>query len=341
MKPTTTDDVLDLMNAYFVSAALGVALESGLFWLLKETPLDADGVSQTLNIPNHRCRYWLDMLCDTGLLQQTPDGYAPSELGRTAILDAYSQTTWSFLARESRERFPVVAGLLEHIQTPGSLWDAQGLHPPDYMANLRNSSERARQFTRMLCELHRPMADEVARLLNLDGVRRMMDLGGGSGVFSWALLERHPQLHSVVVDIANVCEVGRALAADHPAAERIRYHAADFLQDELPGPVDLVLECDVGVYEEDLFAKLRAALNAEGRVVIVDQFAPAPGVAPPHRLLWAFQGSLIQPDKALPTADEVEAKLARAGFRHFARHPLNVGQVRRWTNAWMVIEARV
>lgn len=36
-------------------------------------------------------------------------------------------------------------------------------------------------------------------------MRRLMDLSGGSGVVSQALLQRHPELTAAVVDIANVC----------------------------------------------------------------------------------------------------------------------------------------
>ena len=49
----------------------------------------------------------------------------------------------------------------------------------------------------------------------------------------------------------------------------------------------MVLECDVNVYSEALFRKVWAALNPEGRFVIVDQLAPERGVAPPSRLHWA------------------------------------------------------
>ncbi len=57
MKLTTSADVRDLMQAYVDSAALGTALELGLFWRLAEQPQTADGVAQELDIPIKRCRY--------------------------------------------------------------------------------------------------------------------------------------------------------------------------------------------------------------------------------------------------------------------------------------------
>ena len=39
-----------------------------------------------------------------------------------------------------------------------------------------------------------PLAEELAGCLDMRGVERILDLGGGSGVISLALLEKHPDL---------------------------------------------------------------------------------------------------------------------------------------------------
>lgn len=132
---------------------------------------------------------------------------------------------------------------------------------------------------------------------------------------SLALLRRYPRLTAVVIDIANVCSAGQEIAQENSLSDRIDYHAADFLSEELPSGFDMVLECDVGVYSEVLLRKVRAALNPDGRLVIVDQFAPSEGVAPPPRLHWALLGSLIDPDSTLPTVAEIQTRLTQADFR--------------------------
>ena len=52
MRPSTADDVLDLMDVSFHSAALGAALE--------------------LAIPLKRCHYWLQLLAQIGLIEEDP-----------------------------------------------------------------------------------------------------------------------------------------------------------------------------------------------------------------------------------------------------------------------------
>ncbi len=332
MKLTTREDVFDYLWSYTAPLAVGAAMELGLFWLLAEQPLDATGVAKALKVPQNRCQYWLQLLESIGLLDVTPRGYAPSSTARAAILDSYSQESWAFLAREARERLPAVHDLALHINKPGSAWEAQGLIPPDYFAQMVKSTQRAREFTRMLYDLHQELAEELTSALDMTDVERLMDLGGGSGVMSLALLRKYPRLTCTVIDMENVCAAGREIAKEHPVSDRITYHAADFLQDELPGGFDMVLQCDAGNYRQSLFSKLQATLNSGGRLAIVGMFAPAEGVATAARLHWAFLGSLEKPDYRLRTASQVKSSLTQAGFQSLSEKALSHG--------WTLIEAR-
>jgi cyclopropane fatty-acyl-phospholipid synthase-like methyltransferase len=332
MKPTTKEDMFDFLWSYTTPLAVGAAMELGLFWLLAEHPLDATGVARALRIPQNRCGFWLQLLEHSGFLEKTSSGYAPSSTARAAILDGYSQESWAFSAREARERLPAVRDLAHHINKSGSAWKAQGLTPPDYVAQMIKSPQRARDFTRMLYELHQEFAEEVTSALDMAGVERLMDLGGGSGVMSLALLRKYPNLTCMVIDIENVCAVGREIAAEHPAGDRITYHAADFLHDNLPGGFDMVLQCDVGNYRESVFSKAHAALNQRGQLAIVGLFAPAEGVAPAPRLNWAFLASLDKPDSDLLTAGQVKTLLKQVGFQSLSEKALSQG--------WTLIQAR-
>ncbi|MGB3716888.1 MAG: methyltransferase [Candidatus Promineifilaceae bacterium] len=340
MKIISTDDVFDLMESTVTSAALNTALELGLFWLLAEQPMDTTGIAQTLGIPVNRCQYWLQLLSNIGLVEQSSEGYVPSSVAQNAILKAFSRESWAFLAEETRDRFLAVNDLALHIREIGSAWAAQGLTSPDYFAQISQSPEKASRFTRMLFEIHLPLAERVAESLDLRGVNRLMDLGGGSGVISLALLRRNPHLSVTVVDIASVCEVGRAIAAENSLEDRITYHPADFLREELPSGFDMVLSCDVGPLSETLFLKIRAALNRGGRLVIIDQFAPNEGVAPSSWLYWAFLASLENPDFTLPTETEVQKRLKKAGFQLLSIHPLPQAAVRRWSSDLVLMETR-
>jgi SAM-dependent methyltransferase len=288
MEPKTTEDIFELLDGYIISSVLGTAMELGIFWLLAEKPLSTQDIAKTLSIPLNRCHNWLQLLCKIGLLEDSAEGYIPSSVAHQTILTAYSQDTWVFLAREDRNRFSAVRDLAVNIIKPVSTWEAQNLTPPDYFKQILEDANYAEQFTRMLYEIHIPLVEQVANILDMRDITRLMDLGGGSGVISFSLLRKQSELTSVVVDVENVCQVGRQIALENGLEERITYLTADFLNDDLPTGFDMVLLCDSGPFSETLFGKIHDVLRPNGRLVIIAQFAPSQMNAPQSHLLWTL-----------------------------------------------------
>ena len=342
MKPETTEDILELMGGAIVSAALGAAMELGLFWSLAEKPLPATEVAQSLNIPLNRCHHWLQILCKLGLLENTAGGYVPTMVAREAILNALSQETWAFQAHEDRDSSIFVRDLALNLSKPMSTWSTRTLAPPDYFQQIRENPSYAARFMRKLYEIHCPLADQLADMLDLRGVKSLLDLGGGSGVVSFALLRKQGDLTAVVVDVENVCQVGRMIAAENKLEERITYLPADFLQDDLPSGFDIVMLCDVGTFSETLFCRIYDALNLKGHLVIVDKFAPSRISAPPSRLVSAFLDSLEHPAGSIDftTTEVVRSRLGQAGFRNFSETPVPHTDYLPWNIDWTMLEAR-
>lgn len=339
MKPATSDDVFDLMDSYMTSAAVNAALELGLFWMLAKQRLDASSVAKELNIPPTRCLYWLQLLTRLGLLKSTPEGYAPSPAAQKAIIDAYTKETWSYLAKEERAQYPLIIDFTDRLRDLGSPSKIRELNPPDYSRQTVEDTANVRRFTRMLYELHLPLSNMLAESLDMSGVRRLLDIGGGSGVMSMALLRKHPQLTALVLDVPDVCISGREIAIENSLQERILYKEADICTDELPEGFDMVLECDVNIYTVELFKKVKAILNPGGRLVVVDQFAPSENAAPETRLTWAFQSSIENPDPVFLSSGEIGTRLKEAGYRILSERGLPHSGVWRWTAGWNVVEA--
>jgi len=306
-------DVLDALDQPLVGAAIGAALELGLFWLLETESRDAAEVGRALGIPVGRCRAWLKVLATAGLVQEHVGLYAPTAAARTGILARYSTETWRLLAQEARERLDAVRDLPRKLR-------ARHERPSDgkapYLLHMAEDPERARRFTRMLYELHGPMAAQLAARVDLTGVRRLLDLGGGSGVVSIALAKRWPELSVTILDIANVCAEGREIVESEArsVSERIEFYSADFLDAELPAGFDAVLECDVSIYSEPLFRRVRQALAPGGKFVIADEFQPVGGSKDPTHVGWALVRTLADPGWCAPTVDGTCELLSRSGF---------------------------
>ena len=342
MKLESTADILELLDGYVASAALGAAMELGVFWLLADKPLSARELADVLRIPLNRCHGLLELLRQLGLLERGPAGYTPSRVARDAILNAQSQHFWAFHAREDRRGFVSVRDLAVNLSKPMSAWEAPSLTPWDEYRMLREDPGFAAGFTRMLYEIHVRLAEQLAALLDLQGVRRLMDLGGGSGVVSFALLRKRSDLTSLVVDTEAVCQKGREIAAENGLEDRITYMGADILKDDLPAGFDLMMLCDTGLLDDGLFHRIHDALGAQGRLVVVDKFAPTETHAPPSRLYGAFLSSLENPAPSIrfTTAEMVQAQLREAGFRDFSIAAVPPKDDLRWNADWSVLQAR-
>lgn len=333
MKLTTKNEVYLLMRSTTPSAALGAVIETGLLWQLEEKPLKAPEIAQALNIPGKRCHYWLQFLDMMGILENGPNGYVPSDLVREAIFNTRSKESWQHLALDERERSNGVQNLPLYISAPGSIWAAQGLpEPKNYVEEMRASLARAREFTRMLFEVHQDLANQIAELVDLEDVQRMMDIGGGSGVVSMAFMRKNPSLTSTVVDIENVCVAGREIAAEEGLSDRVNYHPADIIRDKLPTGFDMVLQCDVGLFSLDLLKKYYGSLNPGGKLVFVGHLSPTEYSAPLTRVEWTFLDSLREPDFSYPTLAQFKAQLVEMGFEVLPVHH-TIG------SGWIVLQA--
>lgn len=317
----TKDEILNLIDRPIVGAAIGAALELGLFWQLARGPEGADAIGEGLGIPRGRCEAWLRVLADAGLVEESSAGFRLTQEANSAIVETYSRETWRMLAEEARERLAAVGDL------PASLRSASA--KPEggvaaYVAAMSVDSDRARRFTRMLYELHQDLAAQVASSLDLAGVRRLIDLGGGSGVVAMALTGRWPGLSVTVLDVPNVCDVGRELVAAAQLGDRIDFRPIDFLHDELPSGFDAVLECDVRIYSEPLFRRIHDVLTPGARLIIVDELASGAG-SDPSRAAWMLTHTLEDPDWIAPTVASTRDLMERAGFVGVTESRLGTG----------------
>jgi cyclopropane fatty-acyl-phospholipid synthase-like methyltransferase len=275
-------------------------------------------------------------------LDENGEGYTPSTVAREAILDRQSQDTWAFQAREDRDLTLYMRDLVMNIGKPMSAWQAYDQPPADYLRQIEKDPVYTARFTRKLHEIHSSLAEQLAGMLDLQGIKAMLDVGGGSGVVSLALLRKRNDLTSIVVDLESVCQVGREIASENHLEKRITYMAADFMNDDLPIGFDLVMLCDVGSFGEGLFRRIYGILNRRGRLVIVDKFAPSQTGVPSSRLFAAFLAALESPAESIDyiTTDVVQTQLHQAGFRNTSITSVPHKDNLPWNMDWTMLEAQ-
>jgi precorrin-6B methylase 2 len=134
--------------------------------------------------------------------------------------------------------------------------------------------DSARRLTLALAGRAKNVAPVLAERISLADARLLIDVGGGTGIYSIAWLRRHPHLRAIVWDRPEVLKVAGEMAAEYGVAERLQCVAGDMFRDPVPnGDVCLLSnvlhDWDVPQCEE-LVERCAAALPAGGRMLIHD-----------------------------------------------------------------------
>lgn len=135
----------------------------------------------------------------------------------------------------------------------------------------------ARRLTLALAGRAKNVAPWLAERVPIRDEQQLLDIGGGTGIYSIALLRKHPRLRAVVLDRPEVLKVAAEMAEAYGVADRLECRPGDMFRDEFPAEMDLVLLSNV-LHDWDvpecrqLLRRSASALRPGGRVWIHDVF---------------------------------------------------------------------
>jgi SAM-dependent methyltransferase len=176
----------------------------------------------------------------------------------------------------------------------------------------------ARQLTLALAGRARCVAPVLAERLPLDRAARLLDAGGGTGLYSVAWLQRHPRLRAAVWDRPEVLKVARELAEAHGVADRLECLPGDLFKGPVPAGCDVVLLSNV-LHDWDvpecraLVRRLAAALPPGGRLLVHDVFLDDDLGGPPPVALYSAALFTLTEGRAYSAA-EYRGWLTEAGL---------------------------
>jgi (2Fe-2S) ferredoxin/ubiquinone/menaquinone biosynthesis C-methylase UbiE len=166
----------------------------------------------------------------------------------------------------------------------------------------------------------RGRARAVAQAVELNGEKRMLDLGGGSGAYSIAFVKAASALHAEIVDMPEVLPITQEHIRQAGLGDRISTRAGDMLSVPLePAGYDLVLLsaiCHMFSPEENrqLLNRAYAALAPHGKLVISDFILDADKTSPRFGTLFALNMLVGTRAGASYSEPEYEQWLKAAGF---------------------------
>ncbi len=170
----------------------------------------------------------------------------------------------------------------------------------------------------------RERAAAVVNAVGVAGVRRMLDLGGGSGAYSIAFARALPELQSEILDQGDVVALAQKFIRNAGLSDRVTARIGDMRQDPLGENYDLILLsaiCHMFSPDENrkLLRRVYNALAPKGRVVAQDFILEPSKTAPRFAALFSLNmlvGTLAGSSYSEP---EFTGWLQGAGFSDVRR----------------------
>ena len=307
------EELSQAMNGFRESRVLLTAIELDLFSAVGDGA-DAGTVARKLATDPRATESLLNALTALGVLQKrdgsflnTPEAARYLAEGgahdaRAALLHTvHLWPRWSTLTECIREGTSVMR---RTAQGPEAGWTTAFI-----AAMHRNAAFRA------------PV---VARAIGLDGVRRVLDLGGGSGAYSIAFAQARPDLTADILDLAAVVPIAQRHIDEAGLTDRVRPRVGNLGDDRYGEGYDLVFLsaiCHMNGPEENrrMLARAFAALATGGRVAIQDFILNPDKAGPKTGALFAL--NMLVGTRAGSTYNEAEyaAWLGDAGFGEIRR----------------------
>lgn len=173
---------------------------------------------------------------------------------------------------------PITQGFLQVLKT-GRPANWQARDDGDDWHESMMSEDFARGFTQLMnCRglaMGQSLAQAVAPLLG--DRKRLLDIGGGSGIYATTLLAAHPQLAGAVFEQPPVDAIAREEIEKHDLSGRLEVISGDMFADAWPDDADILLLSNV-LHDWDfpevrtLLEKAAGALPAGGLLIVHEAF---------------------------------------------------------------------
>jgi len=170
-------------------------------------------------------------------------------------------------------------------------------------------------------------APVVVAALDLSRVRRVLDLGGGSGAYATAFVRAKPDLVATVFDLPNVTPLTRRYVDASGVGDRVRMVDGDLHTDAYGDGFDLVFVsaiCHMNGPEENraMFRKIRDALVPGGQIVVQDFVLDDDKTGPRTGALFALNMLVGTRHGSAYSGAEYRSWLGETGFESARMIPL-------------------
>lgn len=175
-----------------------------------------------------------------------------------------------------------------------------------------------------------PQSKIISLLIDFDGVKSILDLGGGSGAFAMTFLKKLPEAAATLFDVPGVVELAKDYVANENLTGRFSFIKGDYLKDDYGSGYDLIFASaivHINSFSEnkDLVQKCFNSLNRGGQLVIADFVMNDDRTEPKTGTVFALNMLVGTASGNTYTEKEINSWLKDAGFVNPERKDTSFG----------------
>lgn len=309
-------------NAYQRTQALKAAIELDLFTAIGGGKDTVRAFAQQCGAAERGVRILADYLTIQGFLikegsryKLTPD----SALFLDRRSPAYMGSVLGFL--HAPKFIDAFQNLTEAVRKGGTVAGEAGTVAPEHPLWV--------EFAKSMIPMMAKPAEEIALFVRQTqpGVKKVLDIAAGHGLFGIEIAKRCPDAEIVAVDWPNVLTVAQDLARQVGIQARYRTIAGDAFQQEFGTGYDLVLLTNFLHHFstatcESLLRKIHRSLTGDGRVITLEFVPNDDRVTPPMAAEFGLIMLATTPEGDAYTFKEYEQMFRAAGFTRTNLHPV-------------------
>lgn len=308
---------MDTLFAPWTNRVLVTAVRLRIFTILADQGMTVEDLSSRMGAKTQYLKPFLDACASLDLLLHKDGKYRNSQFSQDHLVEGNPSYVGDFLKMVSVEskQFDDLHGLI----AGGDDDPSDSPDPPD-------SDAGARKFTLAMNNIGMlGEAEALADAVDLGDCRKMVDAGGGSGLYSVYLCRKFPQLRSVVIDNPEALATARELIAGCSEEERIELREGDIAMNPFGENLDAVLLSDVA-YEESFAEKIlknaRTSLRDNGLLITRGYYYDPVNPISRFSALFQLNVMVFNPHGSILTLPSMKKKVTDMGFTIIRVTPL-------------------
>jgi 3-hydroxy-5-methyl-1-naphthoate 3-O-methyltransferase len=319
-EPPSCNDgpIRQLWLSAYILPTLNAAEELGLFPLLERAPLTVHQIAAKLSVTFRGAEAMVATLAAVDLLVSTQGKFHLTELSRNFLLPD-RPFYWGHMLRFYTQVPITHEAMMKAMRADAPSVVNDGKVLTDGWGAADVPAEQAAVITRAMHSLSFSAATGLAKVIDLTGVKRVLDVAGGSGCCSIAMAQRHPQVRFTVADLAPVCTVANQYIGELGAGDQVDTTTLDMFRGDWPSGYDAVFFCHIlhdweGARRQHLLRRSFEALPPGGRLFIYEMLLSDSQDGPLTAALFSMCMVHVTLGKQF-TADQLSSEIRDAGFR--------------------------